>query len=136
MADSLLADKRFWMTAAERAVLTFAQALAAQLAVFSIADIDSMRLHGLPWYAMISVSVVAALISVLTTIGKGSAGNAGAGVDLASERVEEPFAHNDIHVIDDHVASDDPAPRNTAPDPVPASHIVEVESRPARSDGE
>ena len=91
MADSLLADKRFWLNAGERAVLTFAQVLAAQLAVFEVADIEQMKLDGLPWSAMVSVAAVAALISLLTTIGKGSAGSAGSGVDLTPE-VEAPVA--------------------------------------------
>lgn len=96
MADSLLADKRFWLNAAERAVLTFAQSLAAELAVFKIADIERLKLDGLPWYAMISVAVVASLISLLTSIGKGSKGSPGSGVGLKPEDVEEPFAHDDI----------------------------------------
>lgn len=96
MVDSLMADKRFWLNAAERAVLTFAQSLAAQLAVFEVVEIEEMKLSGLPWTAMLSVSAVAALISVLTTIGKGSAGIAGSGVDLQAERVEEPYAHDDF----------------------------------------
>lgn len=96
MTDSLLADKRFWLNAGERAVLTFAQALAAQLAVFEVADIEEMKLDGLPWSAMVSVSVVAAMISLLTTIGKGSAGSAGSGVDLApGTEVEPPVAESE-----------------------------------------
>lgn len=96
MAHSLLSDKRLWLNAAERAVLTFAQALVAQLAVFQIADIENAKFHGLPWYAMISVALVAALISLLVTIIKGASGTAGAGVDLAPEDVDEPFAHDDF----------------------------------------
>lgn len=96
MATSLLADKRFWACAAERAVLTFAQALVAELAVFKVADIERLKLHGLPWYAMISVAVIAALVSLLTTISKGVNGSAGTGVDLKAETVEEPYAHDDV----------------------------------------
>ncbi len=106
MTHSLLADKRFWLNAGERAVLTFAQALAAQLAVFEVADIEEMKLDGLPWSAMVSVSVVASLISLLTTIGKGSAGSAGSGVDLAPEDVAEPFTHDGVPSSRDEKASD------------------------------
>ncbi|MFF9879997.1 holin, partial [Staphylococcus pasteuri] len=87
-----------------RAVLTFAQALAAQLAVFEVADIEQMKLDGLPWSAMVSVAAVAALISLLTTIGKGSAGSAGSGVDLAPE-VEAPVVE----------AEEEPAPASEEP---------------------
>lgn len=106
MADSLLADKRFWLNAAERAVLTFAQSLAAELAVFKVADIERLKLDGLPWYAMVSVAVVAALISLLTSIGKGSKGNSGSGTALKPEDVEEPFAHDDV-VAEDETETED-----------------------------
>lgn len=104
MTDSLLTDRRFWRNAVERAVLTCAQTLAAELAVFQLADVRELKLHGLPWYAMISVAVLAALVSVLTTISKGALGNAGAGVALEPEDVAEPFAHDDAPLPPDIVS--------------------------------
>jgi hypothetical protein len=96
MADSLLTDKRLWVTTAERAVLTFAQTLAAELAVFTTTDIEDVKLNGLPWWAMLSVAGVALIVSVLTSVAKGLGGTAGPGVDLRAERVEESFAHDDV----------------------------------------
>lgn len=104
MADSLLADKRFWMNAAERSVLTGAQVMAAELAVFQVGDIRELGLDGLPWYAMVSVAVVAALASLLTTLGKGLGGRAGLGVALAPEDVKESFAHDDAPLPADVVS--------------------------------
>jgi hypothetical protein len=111
MADSLLADKRFWCNATERSVLTCAQTLAAELAVFQIADVRELGLAGLPWYAMISVAVVAGLISLLSTMAKGSAGSAGSGVELAPEDVGESFAHDDAPLPPDVVSMQLPPTR-------------------------
>ena len=90
---SLLSDKRFWLASTERAVLTMAQTFAAELAVFSAVEIREEGLDGLPWYPMISVAVVAGLLSFLASMGKGSSGSAGYQVTLREEetpRVEEP----------------------------------------------
>lgn len=128
MTDSLLADKRFWINAIERSVLTFAQSLVAELAVFEVADIEEMKLDGLPWYAMISVAVVAALISLLTTIGKGSSGSAGSGVDLQAERVDEAFAHDDIPgVVEEE--QEEQQQREEEREPSVAEEAVEEEAR-------
>lgn len=90
---SLLNDRRFWLASAERAVLTVAQTFAAELAVFSVVEVREKGLDGLPWYPMISVAVVAGLLSFLISVGKGGSGSAGYQVTLREEEppgVEEP----------------------------------------------
>lgn len=82
---SLLGQKKFWLASVERAVLTFAQTLAAELAVFTTVEIKQLGLVGLPWNAMASVAVVAALVSLLTSIGKGARGSAGYQVTLKQD---------------------------------------------------
>lgn len=79
---SILGDKRFWLTSGERSLMTLGQTMAAELAVFSTVEIREKGLEGLPWTAMISVAVVAALVSLCTSIGKGTAGKVGAQVVL------------------------------------------------------
>lgn len=90
---SLLSDKRFWLASTERAVLTMAQTFAAELAVFSAVEVREKGLDGLPWYPMISVAVVAGLLSFLISVGKGGSGSAGYQVTLREEetsKAEEP----------------------------------------------
>lgn len=91
---SLLKDKRFWLASAERAVLTSAQTLAAELAVFSAVEIREKGLEGLPWYAMISVAVVAGVLSFLSSIGKGGSGSAGYKVELSKDPGQEDPANS------------------------------------------
>lgn len=85
MADSLLAERNFWTNAAERAGLTLAQTLAAVIAVVWVADTENTQRDGMPWYAMVSIALMAALLSFLASIGKGSIGMAGGGVQLKAE---------------------------------------------------
>lgn len=65
-----LSSPDFWKQAAENAVVTGAASLAAQLAVFHTEEIQKLGLTGLPWDDMGSVAVVAALLAVLTAVGK------------------------------------------------------------------
>lgn len=118
---SLLSNKRFWLASTERAALTLAQTLAAELAVFSAVEVREKGLDGLPWYAMISVAVVAGLLSFLSSIGKGSSGSAGYKVELSKE--SSP----------DDPPSDEPEKEEGEGDPVQGADPVttpEVDSLP------
>lgn len=66
---SVLATKLFWKDAAERAIKTFAQALVALLGAGAV---DVLQVN---WGDRLSVSVGAALISVLTSIASAGAGS-------------------------------------------------------------
>ena len=68
-----LSSVDFWKQAAEGAVVTGAATLAAELAVYHTDDIKKLGLTGLPWDEMGSVAVVAALLAVLTAVGKKNA---------------------------------------------------------------
>lgn len=75
---SFLTSKTFWVDAAERAVKTFAQAAVAFLTagVIGLLAVDYIQL--------LSVSGLAALVSLLTSIASGTTGNS----DSASLVVE------------------------------------------------
>ncbi|MFK4878405.1 holin [Lactococcus petauri] len=66
--------KTFWKDTAERAVKTFAQSMAAVLTagVTGVLDVD--------WINTLSVSLLATLVSVLTSIGSGYVGDDSASV--------------------------------------------------------
>lgn len=66
--------KTFWKDTAERAVKTFAQSLAAVLTagVTGVLDVD--------WINALSVSLLATLVSVLTSVGSGYVGDQSASV--------------------------------------------------------
>ena len=61
--------KTFWKDTAERAVKTFAQSMAAVLTagVTGVLDVD--------WMNALSVSLLATLVSVLTSVGSGTVGD-------------------------------------------------------------
>lgn len=80
LKTSLLTDRRFWVATAERSVFTGAQAILAQLVVFSATDITDSGLGMLPWSTMGSVAVFAVLVSVITSIAKLGVGNDGPGI--------------------------------------------------------
>lgn len=61
--------KTFWKDTAERAVKTFAQSLAAVLAAGATGVLD------VDWMNALSVSLLATLVSVLTSIGSGTVGD-------------------------------------------------------------
>jgi hypothetical protein len=82
---SVLGDKKFWQAASEKSVMTFSQTLAAELVVFSVPDLRDQGLDGLPWTAMLTVAVIAALVSFLTSVGKGSVGVVGPGTVLETQ---------------------------------------------------
>lgn len=77
---SMLTDRRFWIATAERSVFTGAQAILAQLVVFTATDITDSGLGVLPWSTMGSVAVFAVLVSVVTSIAKLGIGNEGPGI--------------------------------------------------------
>ena len=66
-----LATKEFWLASLERAIRTFAQALLALLGtnVASITDVD--------WGQALGVAALAALASVLLSVGTGAATKTG-----------------------------------------------------------
>jgi len=79
----LLSDKLFWISAGERAVKTFAQALVALfVAGVTVLSID--------WQQALAVSVTAAVVSVLTSIASVRLGQF-EGPSLAGEAVVEPL---------------------------------------------
>ncbi|WP_285120196.1 holin [Lactococcus petauri] len=66
--------KTFWKDTAERAVKTFAQSMAAVLTagVTGVLDVD--------WINALSVSLLATLVSILTSVGSGYVGDDSASV--------------------------------------------------------
>lgn len=70
----MMFTKTFWKDTAERAVKTFAQSMAAVLTagVTGVLDVD--------WINALSVSLLATLVSVLTSIGSGYVGDDSASV--------------------------------------------------------
>lgn len=61
--------KTFWKDTAERAVKTFAQSLAAVLTAGATGVLD------VDWMNALSVSLLATLVSVLTSLGSGYVGD-------------------------------------------------------------
>lgn len=77
--------RRFWIDAAERAVRTFAQALAAVLAAgFVVTD-------GAAWTQALLSAVLAALISVLTSIAGSAVGEQGSPSLLPEASQPDPY---------------------------------------------
>lgn len=64
---SFLTSKKFWVATAERAIKTFAQAGIALLTG------DTLGILSVDWANVGQVSVLAALVSVLTSIASGAA---------------------------------------------------------------
>jgi len=94
---SMLTDRRFWVATAERSVFTGAQAILAQLVVFSATDITDSGLGVLPWSTMGSVAVFAVLVSVVTSVAKLGIGNEGPGiVECLPEKKCPPENHDSI----------------------------------------
>lgn len=81
---------KFWKAAGERAVKTFAQALVAAVGAGAagVADVD--------WLQAVSVAGLAAVVSVLTSIG--SIQVTGGNVSLGGEKLEDqgPAGHPDF----------------------------------------
>lgn len=61
--------KKFWKDTAERAVKTFAQSLAAVMTAGATGVLD------VDWVNALSVSLLATLVSVLTSVGSGYVGD-------------------------------------------------------------
>lgn len=78
-------NKHFWGAVVERAIKTFAQAAVAILAANATGLLD------VDWVQLASVSGLAALVSVLTSIGSGAIG--GDGPSLAGEHVDVEPRH-------------------------------------------
>jgi hypothetical protein len=78
-------DAQFWKDTAERAVKTFAQALAA---VFGA---DGLGLLNAPWGTALSTAGMAAVLSVLTSVASAGAGTQGT-ASLVRSRSEQPPA--------------------------------------------
>lgn len=72
--------KTFWKDTAERAVKTFAQSLAAVLTAGATGVLD------VDWVNALSVSLLATLVSVLTSFGSGYVGdNSASAINLNKE---------------------------------------------------
>lgn len=69
----------FWKATAERALRTFAQALAALIGAGAVNIID------IDWPASIGIAATAALLSVLTSIGANEVGSPGPSFGLEEE---------------------------------------------------
>ena len=81
-------NRRFWIDAGERAVRTFAQALVAVLAAgFVVTD-------GAAWTQALLSAVLAALVSVLTSIAASGVGEQGS-PSLLPEAQTEPVDPDD-----------------------------------------
>ena len=72
--------KEFWIAAGERAIRTFAQALAAVLTA------GATGLLGVDWVGALSTAGMAALLSLLMSIGASGVGNDGP--SFGPERLE------------------------------------------------
>lgn len=77
----MFTDSRFWISTAERAIKTFAQALVALIgtSAMSIIEID--------WSQMLGVAATAAVVSVLTSIASANFGK-NPGPSLTDETIE------------------------------------------------
>lgn len=79
----MLSEKLYWVSVAERAVKTFAQALVAVFAAgVTVLDVD--------WGQALAISGTAALLSVLTSVASIKLGKFD-GPSLADEAVVEPI---------------------------------------------
>jgi len=91
---SVIIDGRFWAATVERAVFTGAQSFAASLGVFSVGDIASSNIVGLPWAAILSVTAFAMILSFATSVAKAGIGPAGPGLveqlPAGNEKKESP----------------------------------------------
>lgn len=79
---SIYTKREFWTSAAERAVKTFAQALAA------VGLAGATGLLGVDWPGALSAAGLAALLSVLTSVGSAPVGEPGP--SLGGELVHVP----------------------------------------------
>ncbi len=68
---STIWTRSFWKAVAERGIKTFCQAAAAMLAANGLGVLEA------DWIGVLSASGMAALISVLTSIGSGAVGESG-----------------------------------------------------------
>ena len=79
---STLWTRDFWEATGERAVRTFAQSLLATLSVAGVGVVDA------DWGQALSVAAMAAVLSVLTSVGASAVGPAGP--SLSVERLPDP----------------------------------------------
>lgn len=84
----MLSEKLYWVSVAERAVKTFAQALVAVFAAgVTVLDVD--------WGQALAISGTAALLSVLTSVASIKLGKFD-GPSLADEAVVEPIDPSEV----------------------------------------
>jgi hypothetical protein len=94
----MLTDPTFWRAAAERAVKTFAQSLAALLVA------DGTDVLSTDWGARLSVAAMAAVVSVLTSVGSAQVGDDGpslGGEVLAKDARVEPLSQDRLDAMAD-----------------------------------
>lgn len=77
----MFTDSRFWVSSAERAIKTFAQALVALIGTSAMSIIE------LDWTQMLGISATAAVVSVLTSIASANFGP-NPGPSLTDETIE------------------------------------------------
>lgn len=77
----MFTDSRFWVSSAERAIKTFAQALVALIGT------SAMSIVELDWMQMLGVSATAAVVSILTSIASANFGP-NPGPSLSDETIE------------------------------------------------
>lgn len=91
--------KAFWKGLGERAIKTFFQTFTAALVITAGADaIPAVGLEGVPWLGVLSVSGLATILSVATSIGNAdfTAGVPKAAiVELAESRAEVAYDGRD-----------------------------------------
>lgn len=68
--ESFLTSKKFWVDTLERAIKTFAQFMVTLITVSAPAM--DMALLSLNWGAMLLISLIGALFSVLTSVSSGA----------------------------------------------------------------
>lgn len=77
----MFTDSRFWVSSAERAIKTFAQALVALIGT------SAMSIVELDWTQMLGISATAAVVSILTSIASANFGP-NPGPSLTDETIE------------------------------------------------
>lgn len=92
--SSVYLEKQFWLSSLERAFKTFAQSIVALIGtqVMGILDVD--------WVQILSVSALAAVVSVLTSVASAELGKS-RGPSLAGESISSGTLGSDIEETPD-----------------------------------
>lgn len=82
-------EKDFWLASLERALKTFAQALVALIGTQAVGILE------VDWVQMLSVSAMAAVVSVLTSVASAELGKS-PGPSLVGERISSATLESDM----------------------------------------